>query len=130
MHAGRLRVPGTTSTGILVLIVAMILLTGERAALAAASTKRPNVLFLFSDDQRADTIWAWGNRHIRTPNLDKLVHAGFSFRANYSFGGNSGAVCVPSRAMVNTGRNWFHARGVREKHAVTSRRSADSQRSD
>lgn len=75
---------------------------------AQAQSKRPNVLFLFADDQRADTIAAWGNPHIRTPNLDRLVKRGFSFRRNYCFGSNSGAVCVPSRAMLNSGRNWFH----------------------
>ena len=34
---------------------------------------QPNILFLFADDQRADTIAAHGNPHIKTPNLDKLV---------------------------------------------------------
>jgi arylsulfatase A-like enzyme len=75
------------------------------AALGAA--ERPNILFLFADDQRADTIAAWGNRHIQTPNLDGLVKRGYSFRNNYCFGSNSGAVCVPSRAMLMTGRRWF-----------------------
>jgi arylsulfatase A-like enzyme len=68
---------------------------------------KPNVLFLFADDQRADTIAAHGNPHIKTPNLDKLVAAGFSFRCNYIFGGNSGAVCMPSRAMLMSGKTWF-----------------------
>ncbi|UCF35444.1 MAG: sulfatase-like hydrolase/transferase [Acidobacteriota bacterium] len=68
---------------------------------------RPNVLFLFADDQRADTVHAWGNPYIETPNLDRLVREGFSFRSNYNMGGNSGAVCVPSRAMVNSGRAYF-----------------------
>jgi len=71
---------------------------------------RLNVLFLYSDDQRADTIGAWGNQYIKTPNLDRLVREGFSFKRNYCFGGNSGAVCVPSRAMVNSGRTWFHVK--------------------
>jgi arylsulfatase A-like enzyme len=69
--------------------------------------KRPNVLILFADDQRADTIAAWGNTHIRTPNLDRLAARGTSFRNNYCFGSNSGAVCVPSRAMLMTGKTWF-----------------------
>jgi len=69
---------------------------------------RPNVLFLFADDMRADTIAAHGNPHIKTPNLDKLAASGFSFRGNYVFGGNSGAVCVPSRAMLMSGKTWFH----------------------
>jgi arylsulfatase A-like enzyme len=69
---------------------------------------KPNILFLFADDQRADTIAALGNPHIKTPNIDKLVAAGFTFRTNYCFGGNSGAVCVPSRAMLMSGKTWFH----------------------
>jgi arylsulfatase A-like enzyme len=69
--------------------------------------KWPNILFLFSDDQRADTIAAHGNPHIKTPNLDKLARNGFSFRGNYIFGGNNGAVCVPSRAMLMSGKTWF-----------------------
>jgi arylsulfatase A-like enzyme len=76
--------------------------------LCHAAERRPNVLFLFADDMRADTIAAHGNPHIKTPHLDGLVAAGFSFRNNYIFGGNSGAVCVPSRAMLLTGKTWFH----------------------
>lgn len=72
-----------------------------------AAASRPNVLFLFADDQRADTVGAWGNTNIQTPNLDRLVARGVSFRNNYCFGGNSGAVCIPSRAMVMSGRSWF-----------------------
>ena len=70
---------------------------------------RPNILFLFADDQRADTIAAHGNSHIKTPNLDRLVQRGFSFRQNYCYGSNSGAVCVPSRAMLHTGKMWMHS---------------------
>ena len=73
-----------------------------------SGTGKPNVLFLFADDMRADTIAAHGNPHIKTPNLDKLVASGFSFRGNYIFGGNSGAVCMPSRAMLMSGKSWFH----------------------
>jgi len=67
----------------------------------------PNILFLFADDQRADTIAAWGNSDIQTPNLDRLVERGYSFRSNYNLGAGGGAVCVPSRAMVNSGRAYF-----------------------
>ena len=56
-----------------------------------AEPARPNILLLFADDQRADTIAAWGNPHIRTPNLDQLARRGTSFRGNYCFGSNSGA---------------------------------------
>ena len=44
--------------------------------------ERPNVLFLFSDDQRPDTIAALGNPVIKTPNLDRLANRGFVFNTN------------------------------------------------
>jgi arylsulfatase A-like enzyme len=69
--------------------------------------KRPNILFLFADDQRADTIGAHGNPHIQTPHLDRLAKGGFSFRKNYCAGSFSGAVCVASRAMLMTGQHWM-----------------------
>ncbi len=69
--------------------------------------ERPNILFLLADDQRPDTIAAWGNRHISTPNLDRLVAQGFSFMHNYCLGSNGGAVCIPSRAMIHSGRTYF-----------------------
>ena len=69
---------------------------------------RPNVLFLFADDQRPDTIAAWGNEHIETPNIDGLVERGFSFRRNFCMGSMHGAVCQPSRAMLMSGRSLYH----------------------
>ena len=48
-------------------------------AVRAEEVSRPNVLFLFADDQRADTIAALGNPIIRTPNLDRLVRGGVAF---------------------------------------------------
>jgi arylsulfatase A-like enzyme len=68
----------------------------------------PNILFLFADDQRADTIGAHGNPHIKTPHLDRMASEGFSFRRHYCAGSFSGAVCVASRAMLMTGRHWMH----------------------
>src|SRR5262245_63743253 len=88
-------------------ITSLFLLSLAAFITPARTAERPYVLFLLADDQRADTIAAWGNRHIRTPNLDRLVGRGFSFRNNYCFGANSGAVCVPSRAMLMSGKTWF-----------------------
>lgn len=83
------------------------LLLGVLLAFPASAAAPPNIVLLFADDQRADTIAAWGNPSIDTPNLDRLVTRGFSFRGNYCFGSNNGAVCVPSRAMLMSGRTWF-----------------------
>jgi arylsulfatase A-like enzyme len=65
----------------------------------------PNVVFIFADDQRADTIAALGNPVIKTPNLDRLVKRGVAFTRAYMQGGNQGATCVPSRAMLLSGRS-------------------------
>ena len=77
------------------------------AGVAQATAKRPNVIFLLTDDQRGDTIAALGNPHIQTPNLDTLVKGGFTFRQAYCAGGNSGAVCLPARQMILRGRSWL-----------------------
>ncbi len=74
--------------------------------------KRPNILVLFADDQRYDTIQALGNPNIHTPQLDSLVHNGTSFSNATIMGGTSGAVCIPSRAMFLTGRGLFHIEGT------------------
>ncbi len=73
--------------------------------------RRPNVLFLFTDDQRFDTLAALGNPHIHTPNLDALVARGTTFARAHIMGGTSGAVCMPSRAMLHTGRTLFRIEG-------------------
>jgi arylsulfatase A-like enzyme len=77
--------------------------------------KRPNILVLFTDDQRFDTIHALGNHEIQTPHLDNLVGRGISFTNATIMGGTSGAVCMPSRAMLLTGRGLFHIDGTGEK---------------
>lgn len=75
--------------------------------LAGQGRRKPNVLFLLTDDQRKDTISALGNPHIQTPNLDGLVRSGVSFGNAYCMGGFSAAVCLPSRMMMQRGLSWF-----------------------
>ncbi len=72
-----------------------------------AHAQRPNILFILADDQRTDTIAAHGNPNIDTPNIDRLVQTGFSFRRNYCMGSMHGAVCQPSRAMIMSGQAYF-----------------------
>ena len=71
---------------------------------------KPNFLFIFADDQAFDTIHALGNSAIHTPNLDRLVRDGMTFTHTFNQGSWSGAVCVVSRAMLNSGRYIYHAR--------------------
>ena len=81
----------------------LVWLLAATAVLSAAST--PNVVFIFADDQRADTIASLGNPVIKTPHLDRLVKRGVAFTRAYMQGGNQGATCVPSRAMLLSGRS-------------------------
>lgn len=76
-------------------------------AVASAGASPPNFLVLLADDLRPDAIHALGNPHIQTPNLDKLVSRGASFSNAYIMGARNGAVCMPSRAMLMTGRDLF-----------------------
>jgi hypothetical protein len=88
-------------------IIAPILCLFAPAGAATQAASLPNILFLFSDDQRADTIRALGNAAIETPSLDRLVAEGTVFNRAYCMGALQGAVCVPSRAMLMTGRTLF-----------------------
>ncbi len=95
---------------------------------AKITAEKPlNVLFILTDDQAPDTVSAFGNKHINTPNLDSLAKQGMRFSHVFNQGAWSGAVCLPSRQMINTGRHLYRtgldARGVNDakfvaKHAT------------
>lgn len=63
------------------------------------SAEHPNVLWICTDQQRADTIHALGNPVIRTPSLDLLVDRGIAFTNAYC----QAPACTPSRASFLTG---------------------------
>jgi arylsulfatase A-like enzyme len=69
-----------------------------------ASGKKPNVLFIMTDQQRYDCVGANNNKIIKTPHLDRLA----SQSANFSHAYVQAPVCVPSRASFFTGR-YAHA---------------------
>jgi len=83
-------------------------MTLEEAAFAERSVK-PNIVFIFADDQSPKTIGVYGNQEIKTPNLDKLARRGVNFSHAYNMGAWNGAVCQASRAMLNTGRSVWDA---------------------
>ncbi len=94
---------------------------------AAEEKPRLNVLLLLTDDQRPDAIGALGNRFVQTPNMDQLVGRGMVFRHAYTQGSFVGAVCVPSRTMILTGRSLFHLQGDKPaRYASTFARTMKS----
>lgn len=87
-------------------IVALSTLIGAVALAAEASPgsssllRRPNFLFILADDLGWGDLSCYGNRHFRTPALDRLAQEGILFTQYYQ----AGSVCSPSRAALLTGR--------------------------
>lgn len=65
-----------------------------------STSKRPNILFILSDDQGPWAMGCAGNGEIRTPNLDRLAAQGIRFENFFC----TSPVCSPSRASLLTGR--------------------------
>ena len=72
-----------------------------------AAERRPNILFIFSDDHAQHAISAYGSKVNQTPHLDRLAKDGARF--TNSFVTNS--ICTPSRATLLTGQ-YSHLNGV------------------
>jgi len=85
-------------------LILFVLLTWSSAA-----EQKPNIVFILADDLRPDCLGALGHPIVKTPNVDKLVERGFIFRQAYTLGSNSGAVCLPSRTMIQTGQSYLRA---------------------
>ncbi|MGI9241211.1 MAG: sulfatase-like hydrolase/transferase [Verrucomicrobiales bacterium] len=89
----------------------------------AIAEDKPNVLFIFADDQCYKTIQSLNNDEIKTPNLDRLVARGTTFTHAYNMGGWNGAICVASRTMMVTGKFIWNA----EAGAKTMAKDLDGQ---
>jgi uncharacterized sulfatase len=72
----------------------------EAAETDSPATARPNILFLYTDDQADWTVGVTGNPQTRTPHLDRLMHGG----ARFSNAFTTTPVCSPSRAGLMTSR--------------------------
>jgi arylsulfatase len=75
------------------------------ACSARAAEQRPNIVFILTDDLGYGDLGCYGQKKIRTPNLDRLAAEGMRFTAHYS-GHN---VCAPSRCVLMTGKHPGHA---------------------
>lgn len=82
---------------------------------AAPKDKKPNLLFIITDQQRFDALSIAGNQVLKTPNLDRLVRQGVWFKNAYT----QCAVCGPARATILTGCTV-------ENHGILTNGLADS----
>lgn len=98
--------------------IVLLLVLPSIGKIVQAAEKQLNVLFLFADDQRPDTIAALGNPAIKTPHLDRLVKRGFAFRNAYCMGSTVGAVCNPSRHMTLSGMSLYRYKGTNPENTL------------
>ncbi|MBI3861966.1 MAG: sulfatase [Planctomycetia bacterium] len=71
-----------------------------------AENRRPNILFIFSDDHAAQAVGCYGSKINQTPNLDRIARQGMRFTNCFC----TNALCGPSRAVVMTGK-YSHLNG-------------------
>jgi arylsulfatase A-like enzyme len=71
------------------------------ASLLCADERRPNILFLFTDDQPQNCLGVMGNEHIHTPHLDQLARRGTLFNNAFV----TTAICCSNRACMLTGQH-------------------------
>lgn len=72
----------------------------ERALVERPKDPRPNILFIFTDQQAAQALSCAGNPLVNTPNMDRLAARGVRFTRNYC----PDPICGPSRSAMITGR--------------------------
>ena len=87
------------------LVTAAIFLQLNFCDLVQAQDKpsKPNIVFLFSDDQSTYSVGCYGNKDVQTPNMDQLARDGVAFDKHY----NTTAICMASRSNVFTGMYEF-----------------------
>lgn len=88
----------------LILVAALCSLASGRAG---AAERRPNVLFILVDDMQSTAIHHNGNPQVATPHIDSIYENGIAFTRAYTNGSIGGALSMPSRAMLMTGRGLF-----------------------
>ena len=66
---------------------------------AQKPASKPNVIYIFADDLGYGELGCYGQKKIKTPNLDRLAAGGMRFTQHYS----SAPVCAPSRCGLMTG---------------------------
>jgi arylsulfatase A-like enzyme len=86
------------------MLTALAALPARAGAAQGAAARKPNILFIFTDDQSHRTVSCYPEAHswVRTPNIDGLAKRGIRFLAAYN-----GSWCAPSRASILTGHHPF-----------------------
>ena len=95
-----------------IFIAVLVIFYGANLNAQKKKNAKPNVLVIYTDDHRFTGIHALGGMAVKTPNMDALAHDGMVFENTYLMGSFSGATCVPSRAMLQTGVQLFNLKNT------------------
>ena len=87
----------------------LFLISASFCLLLAQADKHTNVIYVLADDLGKGDLGCFGQKKLKTPNIDRLAEEGMKFSSHYS--GNT--VCSPSRAVLMTGQHpgHVHCRG-------------------
>lgn len=85
------------------------------STIVVAEVSKPNILFIFSDDQTYETVGISDAYDLQTPNLDRLAESGVDFTHAFNQGSFTPAVCIASRTMLNTGSFLWRAAAFSNK---------------
>ena len=90
---------------VMLVVLALAWLAPGTAAAQAPAARKPNIILILADDLGYNEVGAYGQRQIRTPNIDRLAKEGVRLTDHYS----GSPVCAPSRAVLLTGLHTGHA---------------------
>jgi arylsulfatase len=94
-----------TYARVLVALLAFFWLVPGTAAGQAPAARQPNIILILADDLGYNEVGVYGQKKIRTPNIDRLAREGVRLTDHYS----GSPVCAPSRAVLLTGLHTGHA---------------------
>jgi len=91
------------------LVTSALALCGLTMDAAAASVRKPNIVFILADDLGIGNVGCYGADHFKTPNIDALARSGTRYTHAYTV-----PLCGPSRAAILTGRYAFRTGAVNQ----------------
>ena len=86
------------------MLIRTLIILAACVQFAASAGKKPNIIWIFSDDHSFQTIGAYGGRYQKlnpTPNIDRIANQGMRFDRCYV----TNSICAPSRAVLLTGKH-------------------------
>src|SRR6202022_1394937 len=95
----------TSEAPMLRALLGVAIVAGFAPSAFAQGAKKPNIIFILADDLGYGDLGCYGQKKIKTPNLDRMAAQGMRFTQAYA----GSTVCAPSRCVLMTGKHSGHA---------------------